>query len=84
MHALPETLRDAFDPERFRRDGHALVDQLADYLRSVTGREGPVLPWAEPDSNLARWATAFPEEPGTSLGELMTRVLGSRRRRRAC
>ncbi len=75
MDALPETLRDAFDPERFRRDGHALVDQLADYLRSVTGREGPVLPWAEPDSNLSRWAAPFPEQPGASLGELMTRVL---------
>src|SRR5215472_6638231 len=76
MDALPETLRDAFDPDRFRREGHALVDQLADYLRSVTGREGPVLPWAEPELNLARWADALHEEPGTSLGELMTRVLG--------
>jgi L-2,4-diaminobutyrate decarboxylase len=75
MDALPETLRDAFDPERFRREGHALVDQLADYLRSVTDREGPVLPWAEPDSNLSRWAAPFTEQPGASLGELMTRVL---------
>src|SRR5262249_37143678 len=50
-------------------------DQLADYLRSVTGREGQVLPWAEPETNLAQWSGAFPEEPATSLGELMTRVL---------
>ena len=56
MDALPETLRDAFDPERFRREGHALVDQLADYLRGVTAREGPVLPWAEPETNLATLA----------------------------
>ena len=75
MDALPESLRDAFDPERFRREGHVLVDQLADYLRAVTGREGPVLPWVEPEMNLARWAGTFPEEPGGSLGELMTRVL---------
>src|SRR5262247_1276720 len=64
MDALPETLRSAFDPERFRRDGHALVDQLADYLRAVTGREGPVLPWAEPEANLAAWSSTFPEKPG--------------------
>jgi len=75
MDALPETLRDAFDPERFRREGHALVDQLADYLHAVTAREGPVLPWAEPETNLASWAASPPEQPGTSLGELMTRVL---------
>jgi len=75
MDALPATLRDAFDPERFRREGHALVDQLADYLRSATGREGPVLPWADPDSNLSRWGAPFPDEPGASLGELMIRVL---------
>ena len=75
MDALPETLRDAFDPERFRRDGHALIDQLADYLRSVCERNGPVLPWAEPEANLTRWPGSFPEEPGTSLGELITRVL---------
>src|SRR5215469_10239727 len=75
MDALPETLREAFDPERFRHDGHALVDQLADYLRSVTQRAGVVLPWAEPETNLARWPGSFPEEPGASLGQLMTRVL---------
>ncbi|HET6983610.1 MAG TPA: pyridoxal-dependent decarboxylase, partial [Myxococcaceae bacterium] len=75
MDALPETLRSAFDPERFRREGHALVDQLADYLRGVTDRQGPVLPWAEPETNLASWPEAPPEQPGTSLGELMARVL---------
>ena len=75
MDALPESLRSAFDPERFRREGHALVDQLADYLRSVTERSGPVLPWADPDTNLGRWADPLPQQPGTSLGELMTRVL---------
>jgi L-2,4-diaminobutyrate decarboxylase len=77
MDALPETLRSAFDPERFRREGHALVDQLADYLRGVTDRQGPVLPWAEPETNLASWPEAPPEQPGTSLGELMTRVLAA-------
>jgi L-2,4-diaminobutyrate decarboxylase len=39
-----------FDPEEFRKDGHKLVDTLADYLNdSMSGKEMPVLPWNEPD-----------------------------------
>jgi L-2,4-diaminobutyrate decarboxylase len=75
MDALPETLRSAFDPERFRREGHALVDQLANYLGSATTRTGPVLPWVDPENGLARWPEMPPELPATSLSELMTRVL---------
>ena len=75
MDSLPETLRSAFDPDRFRREGHALVDQLADYLQGVTQRAGPVLPWVEPEAALERWPEGLSEAPGTSLAELMTRVL---------
>ncbi|HSP19114.1 MAG TPA: pyridoxal-dependent decarboxylase, partial [Myxococcaceae bacterium] len=75
MDALPDSLRSAFDPERFRSEGHALVDQLADYLRGVTGRAGPVLPWVEPEASLEQWPAALPETPGLSLAELMTPVL---------
>jgi len=75
MDALPETLRSAYDPERFRRDGHALVDQVADYLRAATAGTLPVLPWVEPETALGRWPDTLPEQPGPSLAELMTRVL---------
>ncbi len=75
MDALPETLRSAYDPERFRSEGHALIDQLADYLASVTRGEGPVLPWVPPEAALARWSESLPEVGGPSLGELMARVL---------
>ena len=75
MDALPESLRSAFDPERFRREGHALVDQLADYLRAATDRALPVLPWVEPEAALARWPDEPPETPATSLSELMAQVL---------
>ena len=75
MDALPETLRSAYDPERFRREGHALVDQLADYLGAATRRTGPVLPWVEPQAALDRWPEGLPEQPGTSLDALMARVL---------
>jgi L-2,4-diaminobutyrate decarboxylase len=39
-----------FNPEKFRKDGHALVDQLSDYLNdALTGKEMAVLPWNDPD-----------------------------------
>jgi L-2,4-diaminobutyrate decarboxylase len=39
-----------FNPEDFRKDGHALVDTLSDYLRdALSGKEMPVLPWNDPD-----------------------------------
>ncbi len=40
-----------FNPEDFRKDGHALVDILSDYLEvALTGKDMPVLPWNDPDS----------------------------------
>ena len=39
-----------FDPEKFRKEGHALVDQLSDYLGdALSGKEMAVLPWNDPD-----------------------------------
>jgi len=41
---------DPFNPEDFRKDGHALVDTLSDYLRdALSGKKMPVLPWNDPD-----------------------------------
>jgi len=43
-----------FDSENFRKEGHTIVDTLADYLKNaLSGKEMPVLPWNEPDK-LAR------------------------------
>jgi L-2,4-diaminobutyrate decarboxylase len=40
-----------FDPEKFRTEGHNLVDTLSDYLSyALTGKDMAVLPWQEPDS----------------------------------
>ena len=44
--------------------------------RSATGRERPVLPWAEPAARWRAWPASLPEpSPARSLGELMARVL---------
>ncbi|RYZ38377.1 MAG: aminotransferase class V-fold PLP-dependent enzyme [Myxococcaceae bacterium] len=73
-------LEAAYDPEAFRTTAHALMDQLADYLKAaLKGGAMPVLPWAPPAVNQERFATPFPEEPPAGLSQafaqLMARVL---------
>ena len=39
-----------FNPDDFRKEGHALVDTLSNYLENaLSGKEMPVLPWNDPD-----------------------------------
>ncbi|XXF77502.1 aminotransferase class V-fold PLP-dependent enzyme [Myxococcaceae bacterium GXIMD 01537] len=70
----------AYDAERFRQQAHSLVDQLADHLASATRGEPPVLPWAPPAENVARFPADFPEEPSGELPALMARVLAGSHR----
>ncbi len=48
---MTELLRRAYDPATFRTEGHALIDQLADYLEGVT--DYPANPYATPAQSLA-------------------------------
>lgn len=73
--ALPEALRSAYSPESFRAHGHALVDQLADYLTRAQAGQLPVLPAGEPDELLARWPAQFAAGPGPGLLALLPRIL---------
>jgi L-2,4-diaminobutyrate decarboxylase len=67
-------VRAAFDAERFRREGHALVDRLAAYLgRALAGEPMAVLPWTAPDAQVERWSG--PLAGGADLGELLERVI---------
>ena len=57
-----------FNPEEFRKEGHTLVDTLADYLEdALSGKEMPVLPWNEPD----QLAEYFSFESGDGEKELL-------------
>lgn len=55
MTTVPAALQAAFDPERFREDGHRLVDALADQLARWHARQGVVVPWREPALARATW-----------------------------
>ncbi len=53
-----DSLKDAYDPERFRREGHALVDALADHLAQCQSPEAvaqPVMTWMDPDTSAEAW-----------------------------
>jgi L-2,4-diaminobutyrate decarboxylase len=49
----------AYSSETFRQQAHALVDLLADHLDTAEKAEQPVLPYAEPDEQLAYWEADF-------------------------
>jgi L-2,4-diaminobutyrate decarboxylase len=67
----------AYDPEAFRRAGHRLIDRLADYLAGIQARpETPVLPWVDPDAQVARWATGFPAEGAADTAEALDALIG--------
>ncbi len=66
-----DLLHAAYDPENFRRQGHALIDMLADYLGDALGHSPtlPVIPWREPDDQYRFWKEDLHHsrntEPGT-------------------
>lgn len=73
-------LRAAYDPERFRAEGHRLIDQLADYLGAAAGGAMPVLLWRPPAALEPSFPPSFPDgpaEPGGAgaLAALIERVL---------
>lgn len=68
-------LRSAYSPESFRAHGHALIDQLADYLTQAQAGQLPVLPAGEPDELLTRWPAQFAAGPGPGLLALLPRIL---------
>ncbi|WP_026998988.1 pyridoxal phosphate-dependent decarboxylase family protein [Eisenibacter elegans] len=54
--ALTDILRHAYDPERFREQGHALVDLLADHLANAQqGHYTQALPYQTPEAMLVQW-----------------------------
>ncbi len=50
---MTELLERAYSPDDFRRKGHALIDQLADYLERVG--DTPANPYATPDESVAEF-----------------------------
>ena len=65
----------AYEPGAFRSLGHRVVDVLADHLEAVQRREGPVLPWKEPEASLADWPADFSAAGGADPCALIRAVV---------
>lgn len=72
-------LRAAYDPERFRAEGHRVIDALADHLAAAVARDdAPVLPWQAPADAVAAWSSEFPDEPSaTTIDTVLATLAGS-------
>jgi L-2,4-diaminobutyrate decarboxylase len=77
---LPPALAAAYDPERFRRDGHALIDALADQLATAMARDdAPVLALPEPSAARAAWAYDPAAPPIALVDTLVAAAAGATR-----
>ncbi len=71
-----ELLKSAFDPESFRREGHEVVNILADFLAGSTPEKRPrVMAYEEPEAMLAGWADRFGAAPAAPFPELLPEIL---------
>ena len=64
-------LEQAYSPGEFRQQGHALIDQLADYLEGV--QRMPANPYANPEESLAYFRQLL--DRGASPGEVFAETL---------
>jgi len=69
-------LQQAFDGEVFRRQGHQLVDRLADYLQQALRRgDFPVMPGAGPKALRQEWRQLLADPGPASFADLVEKVL---------
>ena len=72
---IPESLRTAYDSERFRAAGHRIIDLLANHLSaSMNGQQSQALPWIEPEHAVAHWQ-ALAATPDLSIEDICREVL---------
>ncbi|MEL7121317.1 MAG: aminotransferase class I/II-fold pyridoxal phosphate-dependent enzyme [Bacteroidota bacterium] len=63
---MKKNLKEAYDAEHFRKEGHALIDMLADYLEDMQDHpnEHKAITWTNPEDSLEYWeAEAEMEKP---------------------
>lgn len=71
---MDDILKNAYDPESFRNEGHKLIDQIADYLNyTLKGKEMKILPWMKPCDQHEDWKNYL--EDGGNIQDYYKKVL---------
>lgn len=70
-------LKQAYDPEKFRQQGQALVNLFADYLKEVQSENTTtkVLNWNEPDVLVKKWQSDLATAPNPDISQFFTEVI---------
>ncbi|MES2552899.1 MAG: aminotransferase class V-fold PLP-dependent enzyme [Pseudomonadota bacterium] len=63
-----------FDPEQFRQSGHALIDLLAEQLKTSLAGKGDVIGWRNPAIEDTRWQQALPQAPTLDADALLAKL----------
>ncbi len=78
LESIDDVLIRAYDAERFREQGHRLIDRMADHLAAAMAApadgDDQVLPYLAPDEAVTAWPPAFEDEPSEDLIECLTRT----------
>ena len=78
---MKEMLKQAYDPETFRKTGHEIIDILSDYLADSLNRKGSVhsLKYNNPKDILKLWDNNFvnrnKETPKTVINKILKRSI---------
>ena len=68
-----KTLKEIYQPEHFREQGHELINSLADYLDAAQSEEIPVNNWHSPEEELIFWKKQ--KESTDNFNQLTNKVL---------
>lgn len=74
---MTELLKKAYDPETFRKQGHELVELLANHLQKVSSEKESlkVLNWIPPDELYATWEKRKIDQPNSDINQFFKTAL---------
>ncbi len=72
---MTDRLTAAYSPDVFREQAHALVDLMADHLANAQNGADTVLPYVEPDEQLAYWQDDFAQPANADPLPLLANIV---------
>jgi L-2,4-diaminobutyrate decarboxylase len=74
---MDDYIKQAYDPDHFRAQGHQMIDLLADYLQQLQQDPDavPAIDWIEPEDSLEAWSKYLEDRNSEDWGDLFQQVL---------